>query len=205
MPWLRARKTRPKHVGDTRPFLVHPCPYLVYTLPTASHRLYPATPSKMDLCGLPLLNDIPNRQTDPNLQLILPICQRKKNMATHLSSPSPQTSQKLCSPCTWKGQMKMIERPPKGGKESVMQSLSLSVTLPSNATFVLTLVHRLGFSRPLLQLFFPFPPRAFNQIHRTPQRSISEIFIIYSPTLLAPSPPFISPRLIHLNFLPRDL
>ena len=86
-----------------------------------------------------------------------------------------------------------------------MQSLSLSVTLPSNATSVLTLVHRLGFSRPLLQLFFPFPPRAFNQIHRTPQRSISEIFIIYSPTLLAPSPPFISPRLIHLNFLPRDL
>ena len=202
---VTCKKNTSKTCGGHETFSGPSLPLPRVSVTNRKPQTFPATPSKMDLCGLPLLNDIPNRQTDPNLQLILPICQRKKNMATHLSSPSPQTSQKLCSPCTWKGQMKMIERPPKGGKESVMQSLSLSVTLPSNATFVLTLVHRLGFSRPLLQLFFPFPPRAFNQIHRTPQRSISEIFIIYSPTLLAPSPPFISPRLIHLNFLPRDL
>jgi hypothetical protein len=166
---------------------------------------FPEMQSEMDLCGLPLLNDIPIYQTDPKFQLILRICQRKKSMATHLSSPSPQTSQKLCSPCTWTGQTKMIERLPKGGRESVMQSLSLSVTLPSGTTSVLTLVHRLVFSRLLLQLFFPFPPRAFSQVHRTPQRSISGIFIIYSPTLLAPSPSSNPPCRIHLNFLPRNL
>jgi hypothetical protein len=75
---------------------------------------------------------------------------------------------------------------------------------PSSTTFVLTLVYRLVFSRLLLRPFLPFPSRAFSLVHRTPRYSISEIFIIYWPIPLPPSPSSFPSLLIHLNFLRRN-
>src|SRR5713226_4667898 len=97
--------------------------------------------------------------------------------------------------------MRMIGRQLKGGKEKVMQFLSLKVILTNFAstTLVLTLVYRLVCSQLLSPPFFPSPSKAFSQIHKTPQHSISAIFIIYSPIPLPNTP-----RLIHPNFLHRN-
>jgi hypothetical protein len=75
---------------------------------------------------------------------------------------------------------------------------------PSSTTLVLTLVYRLVFSQLLLRLFLLFLSRAFSRVHRTPRHSISEIFIIYSPIPLPPSPSSFPSLLIHVNFLRRN-
>ena len=93
----------------------------------------------------------------------------------------------------------------KGETDAILIFVSRSYQpSPSSATFVLTLVYRLVFSRPLLRLFLPFPSRAFSRIHRTPQCSISEISFIYWPVTLPPIRRSL-PHLIHLNFLRRNM
>ena len=79
-------------------------------------------------------NNISVRHRHTNLQLILRVaCQTRQEIQTTRPTTrqtrTSQTSQKLYSPCTWTGQTKMIRRKLKGGKGSVTQSSTLSVTL----------------------------------------------------------------------------
>jgi hypothetical protein len=95
---------------------------------------------------------------------------------------------------------KKITKRWKGECDAILIFVSHSCPPCLRVPLVLTLVYRLVFSQPLLRFLYPFPSRAFSRVRRTPQHSISEIFIIYSPIPLPPSPP----RLIHRNFLRRN-
>ena len=89
----------------------------------------------------------------------------------------------------------------KGECDAILTFVSHSYRSCFRIPSMLTLVYRLAFSQSLLQHFLPFPSQAFSRIHRTPRRSISEIFIISSPITPPPSPA----HLIRLNFLHRHL
>ena len=63
---------------------------------------------------------------------------------------------------------------------------------------------RLVFSQPLSQPFLLFLSWTFGRVHRIPQRSMSQIFIIYSLTPLRLNPSFSPRRSTHLVFLRQD-
>jgi hypothetical protein len=84
-------------------FIAHLFPSLFspryYDFQSLCPRIHQPTPSEMNPCGLPLLNDIAVHHPHTNLQLILRIrvCQKRSSMETHLACTSlafPSTQRK---------------------------------------------------------------------------------------------------------------
>ena len=144
--------------------------------------IYPPAPSQMDSCGFILL-----------IFLLIIVTQYAASSYSSRSSGEPSESseeplvEELGDPDKSEALFSMyLDRSDeddrktterwKGECDAILIFVSMHPCF--RVPLFSTLLYRLVFFRPHLLLFFPSPSRASSRIHRTPRRSISEIFII---------------------------